>query len=426
MMRELHISLWRMLFESESGYTKLFTDIIKDLGEEERVDQAIKEKLLAQYESGEFAELIDYLWELALGELRHRIVLLGFENFNKGNGLGYVLASQAELEGLALTPELIDVAVNMDAIPPEVEMEIRACGSKIGHLRHKINRMPSVHERKEMYEILLLVGNLFVCPRLESWDIAERISYLISNTNLDDLMPFLERRVCMLKEEELRQVAERLLLGFNSLEISMAELESVEYCFGLVWQLLPSDIREGLVRKGEDRLGQASDYNLFSFVERLRLVDGLDYLSVGVLGMVLDLHFSDGADQELLGSPINTNALILDLKRFGAVHLPEERFEITAEVVLDFYMKYSNYGEYGPVGEFVEAVRYIPTLLGSCPPRLLSCFELQVERLRLNLEIDESGEGSGILDIPILVLAFRRETMMGDTIRGTDNWGRIV
>ncbi|WP_373521218.1 hypothetical protein, partial [Aquiflexum sp.] len=281
---------------------------------------------------------------------------------------------------------LIDIAANMEALFPSQEMELRSTQNQMELLKRQIKRNLTYQQRKELNEVLESAIRFFDSPRLESWDIGERFYFLILNSEVEDLQPIINPKLARLNEEELEQVAGNLFIGRLDEDNTLGQCESIEFCFQIIWDLLPERIIKRLICKVEDILISCTEDELVIGTELVRSVGGLGYLSENILGKMLESYFTDQEVEDLLETPDIMKTMILDLKKFGVQYLPEAHYEVASQVFLDFYINYPGIPLRDKVENVDEAVHFIPELLKRCKLEFLEYFNFQI----LKFEVQES------------------------------------
>lgn len=371
----------KLKFRDESSYYNHLSEVVEIIGRSVTQYDGKVNELLEYLNSKEDSYMLDCFLDVMIRELRSRISQLGIGAFNKGNGLGYRLASEKELENLPLNKELIDVASNMGALLPSSEVELRSTFEQITLLKSKIKDKLTFQQMKEVNELAESVISFFDSPRLEKWDIDERIFFLVFNTCLEDLEPILDEKIKHLHQDELELVAEKLFIGYLDEDVNQGQLASIEFSFAAVRQLLPENVLKAFIDKMNDRLYGCTEDELATATYLMEKVGVKGYLSGRNIERLLEIHFSDMEYDLPFETPFSTIYLILDLKKFGVAYLPKAKYKVSAKVFLDFYMRYVNSPEVEEINSIREAVDFIPELLQNCEIKFLECFDVKVKKL---------------------------------------------
>ena len=371
----------KLRFRDESSYYNHLSGVIEIIGRSVTQFDGKENELLEYLNSKEDSYMLDCFMNVMIRELRSRISQLGLEAFNKGNGLGYRLDSEKELENLPLNKELIDVASNMGALLPSSEVELRSTFEQITLLKRKIKDTLTFQQMKDVNEVAESVISFFDSPRLEKWDIDKRIFFLIFNTCLEDLEPILDEKIKHLHQDELELVAEKLFIGYLDEDVNQGQLASIEYCFAAVRQLLLENVLKSFFDKMNDRLYGYTEDVLATATYLLQKVGVKGYLSGRNIERLLERHFSEMKYDLPFETPLSTIYLILDLKYFGVSNLVKARYKVAAKVFLNFYLEYANNSEGEGKEDIQEAVHFIPELLGSCKVEFLECFNIKLGKL---------------------------------------------
>ena len=399
--------------DGEISFKENFVEVIKILGNSITEYKGVEEELLASIKSGEYDKMLDILWDVMMMELRSRICHLGLDAFNIGNGLGYILGTKKDLENLPLNNKLIDLASNMHALSPSQEIALRAIQNQVGMLKEKFLGDLNMQLWFEFDKFLESVITFFDSPALESWDIGERVLFLVLNSELKDIQPIINVKLERLKEDELEEVAEKIFFGYLDEDTTLGQEACIDLCFKSVWRLLPEKSLKKLTDKINESLKGCTEYELVAGVRLLSMVGALDYLSGRNIEKLLESHFSNLEDDYPYETPHMTIRIILDLKYFGVAYLPKARYKVAARVFLNFYMEYANNPEGEGKEDIQEAIHFIPELLGSCKLELLECFKIKLGKL----EVRESkkSDKSGLELLNDLKLAInRRKDIVGE------------
>lgn len=373
-----------MLFRSDGFYNKFVTAKILNLGPRIIHYGGDEKVLLKCFQIGEYTQLLDSLWDLMMKELRSRVNNLGIEAINMGNGLGLTIESEKELDNLMGDEDIIAIADNMGALLPFQEMELLSTLNLIEMLKKKINGKLSYLQRKELSEVVGSVISFYDSPKLEKWGKAECLLYLIFNTDMDDLEPIIEDRIKKLDEEELGLVTEKIFFKYITGDYTIGQGEVFESCFVFIWSMLPYETLSWLTEKIDIKLSDGTEDELVLAITLLRQVYGIDYFSENNVVKLMESYYKDQVVDDLLQTPCITNDMIMDLRNYGVEYLPEDYYEMAAEVFLDFYIKYAGYLWEEDDESYAEAVDFIPELLETCGPELLECFGYQIKRFEEN------------------------------------------
>ena len=380
---ELEQFFENMLFRSDGFYNKFVTTKILDLGPWIIQYGGDEKVLLKCFQVGEYSQLLDSLCDLMMKELRSRVNHLGIEAFNMGNGFGYTIKSEGELDNLTGNKDLIAIAYNMGALLPSQEMELLSTLNLIEMLKKKINGKLSYLQRKELSEVVGSVISFYDSPRLEKWGKAECLLFLIFNTDMDDLEPIIEDRIKKLDEEELGLVTEKIFFKYITGDYTICQGDVFESCFIIIWSMLPYETLSGLTEKIDIKLNDGTEDELVLAITLLRKVYGIDYFSENNVVKLMESYYKDQVVDDLLQNPCITNDMIMDLRNYGVQYLTEDYYDMAAEVFLDFYIKYAGYLWEEDDESYAEAVDFIPELLETCGPELLDCFIFQIQKLEV-------------------------------------------
>ena len=380
---ELEQFFENMLFRSDGFYNKFVTTKILDLGPWIIQYGGDEKVLLKCFQVGEYSQLLDSLCDLMMKELRSRVNHLGIEAFNMGNGFGYTIKSEGELDNLTGNKDLIAIAYNMGALLPSQEMELLSTLNLIEMLKKKINGKLSYLQRKELSEVVGSVISFYDSPRLEKCGKAECLLFLIFNTDMDDLEPIIEDRIKKLDEEELGLVTEKIFFKYITGDYTICQGDVFESCFIIIWSMLPYETLSGLTEKIDIKLNDGTEDELVLAITLLRKVYGIDYFSENNVVKLMESYYKDQVVDDLLQNPCITNDMIMDLRNYGVQYLTEDYYDMAAEVFLDFYIKYAGYLWEEDDESYAEAVDFIPELLETCGPELLDCFIFQIQKLEV-------------------------------------------